>query len=36
MAFEGWVDAAGEAASKAKVNSTPSVLIDGKKATGTT
>jgi len=36
MAFEGWVDAAGEAASKAKVNSTPTVLIDGEKATGTT
>lgn len=35
MAFEGWVDAAGEAASKAKVNSTPTVLIDGEKATGT-
>ena len=36
MKFEGWVDAAGEAASKAKVNSTPTVLIDGEKATGTT
>ena len=36
MAFEGWVDAAGEAASKAKVKSTPTVLIDGEKATGTT
>ena len=36
MAFEGWVDAAGEAASKAGVNSTPTVLIDGEKATGTT
>lgn len=36
MAFEGWVDAAGDAASKAKVNSTPTVLINGEKATGTT
>jgi protein-disulfide isomerase len=36
MAFEGWVDAAGEAASKAGVNSTPSVLIDGEKADGQT
>ena len=36
MAFEGWVDAAGEAASKAGVNSTPTVLIDGEKATGQT
>ena len=35
MAFEGWVDAAGEAASKAKVNSTPTVLIDGEKVQGT-
>ena len=29
MAFEGWVEAAGEAASKAGVNSTPTVLVDG-------
>jgi protein-disulfide isomerase len=36
MAFEGWVNAAGEAASKAGVNSTPTVLIDGEKATGQT
>ncbi len=36
MAFEGWVDAAGEAASKAGVNSTPTVLIDGETATGQT
>ena len=36
MAFEGWVAAAGEAASKAKVKSTPTVLIDGEKAQGTT
>lgn len=31
MAFEGWVEAAGEAASKDGVNSTPSVLVDGEK-----
>ena len=36
MAFEGWVDAAGEAASKAGVNSTPTVLIDGDPAQGKT
>jgi protein-disulfide isomerase len=36
MAFQGWVDAAGEAASKAGVNSTPTVLIDGEPATGKT
>ncbi|KRE93677.1 hypothetical protein ASG76_14695 [Nocardioides sp. Soil774] len=36
MAFEGWVDAAGEAASKAGVNSTPTVLIDGDPAKGKT
>ena len=36
MAFEGWVNAAGDAASKAGVNSTPTVLIDGEKATGQT
>jgi protein-disulfide isomerase len=29
MAFEGWVEAAGEAASKAGINSTPSVFVDG-------
>ena len=29
MAFEGWVDAADEAASKAGVNGTPTVLVDG-------
>ena len=34
MAFEGWVDAAGEAASKAGINSTPSVFVDGKKIEG--
>ncbi len=36
MTFEGWVDAAGEAASKAKVNSTPTVLVDGQKVEGQT
>jgi protein-disulfide isomerase len=36
MAFEGWVDAAGEAASKADVNSTPTVLVDGEKVEGQT
>ncbi len=34
MAFEGWVDAAGEAASKAGINATPSVLVDGEKIEG--
>ena len=34
MAFEGWVDAAGEAASKAGINSTPSVFVDGEKLEG--
>ena len=34
MSFEGWVDAAGEAASKAGVNSTPTVLVDGEKVEG--
>jgi protein-disulfide isomerase len=34
MAFEGWVDAAGEAASKAGVNATPTVLVDGEKVEG--
>ena len=36
MAFEGWVDAAGEAASKAGVNATPTVLVDGEKVEGET
>lgn len=36
MAFEGWVDAAGEAASKEGVNSTPTVLVDGQKVEGET
>ena len=36
MTFEGWVDAANDAASKEEVKSTPTVLIDGEKATGTT
>jgi protein-disulfide isomerase len=36
MAFEGWVDAAGEAASKDGINSTPTVFIDGEKAEGQT
>ncbi|RYB96063.1 disulfide bond formation protein DsbA [Nocardioides glacieisoli] len=34
MAFEGWVDAAGEAASQAGINSTPSVFVDGEKIEG--
>ena len=34
MTFEGWVDAAGDAASKAGVNSTPTVLVDGEKVEG--
>ncbi len=34
MAFEGWVNAAGDAASKAGINSTPSVFVDGKKIEG--
>ena len=34
MTFEGWVDAAGEAASKAGINSTPSVFVDGEKIEG--
>jgi protein-disulfide isomerase len=34
MAFEGWVDAAGEAASKAGVTGTPSVFVDGEKVEG--
>ncbi|WP_268112828.1 DsbA family protein [Nocardioides pini] len=36
MTFEGWVEAAGEAASKAGVNATPTVLVDGKKVEGQT
>ena len=36
MAFEGWVDAAGEAASKEGINSTPTVLVDGEKVDGQT
>ena len=36
MTFEGWVDAANDAASQAGVNSTPTVLVDGEKATGQT
>ena len=36
MAFEGWVTAAGEAASKDGINSTPTVFIDGQKAEGQT
>ncbi len=36
MAFEGWVEAAGEAASKAGINSTPSVFVDGELVEGET
>lgn len=36
MAFEGWVDAANEAASQEGVNSTPSVFIDGQLVEGQT
>lgn len=36
MAFEGWVDAANDAASQEGVNSTPTVLIDGEPAAGQT
>jgi protein-disulfide isomerase len=36
MAFEGWVDAAGEAASKAGVNATPTVFVDGERVEGET
>jgi protein-disulfide isomerase len=36
MTFEGWVEAAGDAASKAGVNATPTVLVDGKKVEGQT
>ncbi|MBL0747138.1 DsbA family protein [Nocardioides baculatus] len=34
MQFEGWIDAADDAASKAGINSTPSVLVDGEKIEG--
>ncbi len=34
MTFEGWVDAAGDAASDAGVDSTPTVLVDGEKVEG--
>ena len=34
MAFEGWVDGANDAASKADVNSTPSVFVDGELVEG--
>ncbi len=34
MAFEGWVDAAGDAATKADVSSTPTVIVDGKRVEG--
>lgn len=34
MAFEGWVDAANDAASQEGVNSTPSVFVDGQKIDG--
>lgn len=34
MSFEGWVDAAGDAASDADVNSTPTVLVDGEVVEG--
>ena len=36
MSFEGWVNAAGDAASKAGVNSTPTVFVDGEKVEGQT
>ena len=36
MTFEGWVNAAGDAASKAGVNSTPTVFVDGEKVEGQT
>lgn len=36
MAFEGWVDAANDAASQAGVNSTPSVFVDGELVEGQT
>ena len=34
MAFEGWVEAASEAAADADVNATPTVLVDGKQVEG--
>jgi len=34
MAFEGWVEAAGDAASKAGVRATPSVFVDGEQIEG--
>lgn len=34
MAFEGWVDAATDAASKADVSATPTVIVDGEKIEG--
>ena len=34
--FEQWVQNAGDAASKAKINSTPTVMVDGEPVTGTT
>jgi protein-disulfide isomerase len=36
MAFEGWVDAANDAASREGVNSTPTVLVDGEVVEGET
>jgi predicted DsbA family dithiol-disulfide isomerase len=36
MTFEGWVEAAGDAASKADINATPTVLVDGEKVEGET
>ena len=36
ISFEGWVEAAGDAASKAGINSTPTVLVDGEKVEGET
>ena len=36
LAFEGWVDAAGEAATDADVRATPTVLVDGEQVEGET
>jgi protein-disulfide isomerase len=36
MAFEGWIDAANDAASREGVNSTPTVLVDGEVVEGET
>ena len=36
MAFEGWVDAAADEASKDGINSTPSVFVDGERVEGQT